>query len=72
MKFNIKNTHNRIKYFYEFKAKHKDFTAVLPSKVKHIFDHELIQILPQRDPKGRRVILLHFGSKSQTYRRLSI
>lgn len=63
MKFNVKKTYNRIKHYYEFKAKHKDLTSVVPSQVKHIFMEEVLQVMPQRDPQGRRVFIINVGSK---------
>lgn len=37
--------------------------GVLPSNVRHIFNEDIINLLPVRDQHGRRILALDAGSK---------
>lgn len=53
-----------MKKFYKFKVKHaKLFDDILPSNVRHVFEQELIRLLPKRDQNGVRILLIECGSK---------
>uniref|UniRef100_A0A1B0FLS6 CRAL-TRIO domain-containing protein n=1 Tax=Glossina morsitans morsitans TaxID=37546 RepID=A0A1B0FLS6_GLOMM len=54
----------RIKNFFNTKIKHPEACRdLLPSKLKHVFDADVLQLLPVRDQHGRRMITIHAGKK---------
>jgi hypothetical protein len=60
----VEKTFKRIKDFYNFKLKHKSETRdIIPSKLRKVFETELVQILPNRDADGRRIYVVNIGSK---------
>lgn len=36
---------------------------ILPEKLQHVFEAEILQLLPNRDQHGRRLLVLEVGSK---------
>lgn len=37
---------------------------VLPGKLQNVFEAELLELLPNRDQHGRRILVLHAGSNN--------
>lgn len=40
---------------------------IVPSKVQHVFEAELLSLLPNRDQHGRRILILQAGSKNNQH-----
>lgn len=54
----------QLRKFYKFKAKHsKLFDDIVPASVRHVFEQELIRLLPKRDQNGVRILLIECGRK---------
>lgn len=54
-----------MKKFFKVKAKHPDmFDDLMPSSVRHVFEQEIVSLLPLRDQNGVRILLLQVGSKN--------
>ncbi|XP_037959694.1 alpha-tocopherol transfer protein-like [Teleopsis dalmanni] len=54
----------RLKSFYHMKLKYGDSCKfVVPSKVKNVFEDDLLSLLPNRDQHGRRLLVLEAGKK---------
>lgn len=48
---------------YKFKVKHANlFDDIMPSTVRHVFEQELVRLLPKRDQNGVRILLIECGS----------
>uniref|UniRef100_A0A8D8QMH1 Alpha-tocopherol transfer protein-like n=1 Tax=Cacopsylla melanoneura TaxID=428564 RepID=A0A8D8QMH1_9HEMI len=61
-KFYPESAHKLIKNYYSFKVKHKDlYNGLKPSKEENVFHHNVLYVLPLRDNKGRRILVLELG-----------
>ncbi|KAM7352239.1 clavesin-1-like [Cochliomyia hominivorax] len=61
-KFYSKSALKLIKRYYHFRLKYSEVTEYLnPAKLQHVFDHNQVSILPQRDQFGRRIITMIAG-----------
>uniref|UniRef100_A0A1A9WKQ8 CRAL-TRIO domain-containing protein n=1 Tax=Glossina brevipalpis TaxID=37001 RepID=A0A1A9WKQ8_9MUSC len=55
---------DEIKNFFNMKVKYPDACKdLLPSKLKHVFDADVLQLLPVRDQLGRRIVVIDAGKK---------
>ncbi|TMW54769.1 hypothetical protein DOY81_000002 [Sarcophaga bullata] len=71
MKMFLRPTHfypesalKRIKNFFNMKLKYGDACSnVLPGKLQNVFEAELLELLPNRDQHGRRILVLQAGKK---------
>ena len=53
-----------MKRYFQFKIKHdKVYSGLIPSKERNVFDHDILSVLPNRDNKGRRILVMELGSK---------
>lgn len=63
-KYDVKNTHKLFQNYFEFQQTYKEYTANLdPTKVRDVWEKEIVQVMPQRDIHGRRIMILNFGRK---------
>lgn len=63
-KYDAKKSYQIIKNYFTFKRNNKDLEIDVNSvSVKNVFEREVIQILPNRDKNGRRVVVLNVGSE---------
>lgn len=54
----------RLRNFYHMKLKYGEACEnIVPSKLQHVFEDDLITLLPHRDQHGRRVLILEAGKK---------
>ncbi|XP_061398182.1 alpha-tocopherol transfer protein-like [Musca vetustissima] len=54
----------RIKHFYNMLQKYGEACRdIVPAKVQHVFEAELLTLLPNRDQHGRRILVLQAGKK---------
>ncbi|XP_030239206.1 retinaldehyde-binding protein 1 isoform X4 [Drosophila navojoa] len=54
----------RLKNFYNMKSKYGIACEnIVPSKLKNVFESEILNLLPNRDQHGRRILVLEAGSK---------
>ncbi|XP_023296437.2 alpha-tocopherol transfer protein-like [Lucilia cuprina] len=54
----------RIKCFFNMKSKYGEACCnVLPAKLQNVFEAEVLQLLPNRDQHGRRILVLEAGKK---------
>jgi len=61
-KFYPKSAFDRMKKFYKLKAKHpKLFDDLWPSSCRHVYEENIIKLLPLRDRSGARVLLMEVG-----------
>lgn len=71
MKMFLRPTHyypesalKRIKSFFFMKQKYGEACSnVLPAKLQNVFDAEILELLPNRDQHGRRILILEAGKK---------
>ncbi|KAM7351892.1 alpha-tocopherol transfer protein-like [Cochliomyia hominivorax] len=69
-KFYPESARDLIKRHYNVRRKYEEITKVLvPSKLKLVFDANLVTILPQRDQHGRRIIVSQAG-KHWNYKKI--
>ncbi|XP_011167934.1 alpha-tocopherol transfer protein-like isoform X2 [Solenopsis invicta] len=55
---------NLIKNYYNFKVKHSAiYDDLKPSKEKNIFDHNILNVMNNRDQHGRRILVAELGKK---------
>ncbi|KAI8121802.1 Chromosome transmission fidelity protein 18 like protein [Lucilia cuprina] len=53
-----------IKCFFNMKSKYGEACCnVLPAKLQNVFEAEVLQLLPNRDQHGRRILVLEAGKK---------
>lgn len=53
-----------MKKYYKLKQKHsKLFEDLYPASVRHVYEQDIITLLPLRDAKGARILLMEVGSK---------
>ncbi|CAK9799182.1 Alpha-tocopherol transfer protein-like [Anthophora quadrimaculata] len=53
-----------IKNYYSFKVKHSNvYKDLKPSKEKNIFEQNILQVLPNRDQHGRRILIIELGKR---------
>lgn len=53
-----------MKRFYKFKLKNPKYAHdLLPSKVNHVFEEEVMIFMPTRLPTGSRIMLANLGSE---------
>jgi len=63
-KYYPKSAFERIKTFYKLKQKSPAlFDDVLPSNVRHVFELELVKLIPKRDRNGSRILWIEVGKK---------
>ncbi|XP_044316099.1 retinaldehyde-binding protein 1 isoform X2 [Drosophila rhopaloa] len=54
----------RLKNFYHMKLKYGIACEnIIPSKLRNVFEANILNLLPQRDQHGRRLLVLEAGSK---------
>ncbi|TDG48575.1 hypothetical protein AWZ03_004904 [Drosophila navojoa] len=54
----------RLKNFYNMKSKYGIACEnIVPSKLKNVFESEILNLLPNRDQHGRRILVLEAGKK---------
>lgn len=54
-----------MKKLYKLKLKHpKLFDDLYPDVVRHVYEENIIKLLPLRDRSGARVLLMEVGSKT--------
>lgn len=54
-----------MKKYFKVKSKHPDmFDDLMPSSIRHVFEQEIVSLLPVRDHNGVRILLLQVGSKN--------
>lgn len=67
-KFDAKEAFERIKNYFSFKRKYKDYAKNLTlATVKKVYEKEIIQILPNRSKEGSRIAVLNIGSEYCEY-----
>lgn len=67
-KFYPESAFERMQKYFKFKVRHKKICENLtPDAVSSVFDEGLLKYFPLRDKEGRRVVLVHFGSKNEKY-----
>ncbi|XP_075153899.1 alpha-tocopherol transfer protein-like [Haematobia irritans] len=55
---------NRITHFYHMLLKYGEACRdIIPAKVQHVFNAELLKLLPNRDQHGRRILVLDVGKR---------
>lgn len=53
-----------MKRFYKFKLKYPKYGQdLMPSRVKHVFEEEVMVFMPTRLPTGSRIMLANLGSE---------
>lgn len=52
----------QIKTFYKIKANHSIFEDLRPITVRHVYEQELVKLIPTRDNFGRRALWIESGS----------
>ncbi|CAK9828495.1 Alpha-tocopherol transfer protein-like [Anthophora retusa] len=53
-----------VKSYYSFKVKHSNvYKDLKPSREKNIFEQNILQVLPNRDQHGRRILIIELGKK---------
>ncbi|XP_059484485.1 alpha-tocopherol transfer protein-like isoform X2 [Neocloeon triangulifer] len=63
-KFYPESAYQLIKRYYQFKIKHsKVYNGLVPSKEQNIFAQDILTVLPSRDNKGRRILVMELGKK---------
>jgi hypothetical protein len=63
-KFDTKEAFERIKNYFNFKRKYKEYSRnVTLASVKKVYEKEIIQILPNRSKEGSRIAVLNIGSE---------
>lgn len=71
-KYYPQSAYTLIKNYYSFKVKHKDlYSGLKPSKEENIFAHNVLYVLPKRDAKGRRILVLELG-KNWKHKKVSL
>lgn len=54
----------QIKHFYTMMSKYGEACRdIVPGKVQHVFQGDILKLLPNRDQHGRRILVLDAGSK---------
>lgn len=54
----------QLKNFYHMKLKYGAACEnIIPSKLRNVFEANILNLLPQRDQHGRRLLVLEAGSK---------
>lgn len=54
----------QMKRFYKFKLKYPKYGQdLMPSRVKHVFEEEVMIFMPTRLPSGSRIMLANLGSE---------
>jgi hypothetical protein len=63
-KYYPKSAFERMKKFYKLKQKHpKLFEDLYPMSVRHAYEQDILTLLPLRDKKGCRMLLMEVGKK---------
>ncbi|CAB3363253.1 Hypothetical predicted protein [Cloeon dipterum] len=63
-KFYAESAYQQVKRYYQFKVKHsKVYAGLVPSKEKNIFEQDILTVLPNRDNKGRRILVMELGKR---------
>jgi hypothetical protein len=67
-KLNVDDAFEQIKKYYKYKLKYKKVLKKLtPSSVKEIHEGEIVQVLPDRDSNGCRLIVINVKSRKFFY-----
>lgn len=54
----------QMKKYYKLKQKHpRLFEDLYPMSVRHVYEQDILTLLPLRDKKGSRMLLMEVGSK---------
>ncbi|XP_037824239.1 alpha-tocopherol transfer protein-like [Lucilia sericata] len=68
-KFYPESARDLVKRYYNIRRKYTEITKDLtPPKLKHVFDANLVTILPQRDQDGRRIVVTVSAGKPWNYK----
>lgn len=71
-KFYPESAHTLVKNYYSFKLKHKDlYDGLKPSKEENVLINNTLYVLPRRDNKGRRILVLELG-KNWKHKKVSL
>jgi len=63
-KYYPKSAFDRMKKFYKLKQKHpKLFDDLYPTNVRHVYEQDIIKLVPLRDKSGARILLMEVGKK---------
>ncbi|XP_065358491.1 retinaldehyde-binding protein 1-like [Calliphora vicina] len=63
-KYYPESAYKLINRYFNFRQKYSEVKELLnPGKLKHVFDHNQVSIMPQRDQFGRRIITMIAGEK---------
>lgn len=50
--------------FFKLKQKHAHlYEDLYPNNVAHVFEQELVRLIPMRDQNGSRILMIECGSK---------
>lgn len=54
----------QMKNFFKLKQKHANlYEDLYPSSVIHVFEQELVKLVPTRDQNGTRILVIQCGSE---------
>ncbi|XP_059617671.1 clavesin-1-like [Phlebotomus argentipes] len=68
-KFYPESARNLIKRYYEFKEKHSNiYDGLLPSQLSSAFQEDMIKVVPKRDHRRRRILIIEAGKPWNTKR----
>jgi len=63
-KYYPKSAFERMKKYYKLKQKHPNlFEDLFPNSVRHVYEQDILTLLPLRDQKGCRILLMEVGKK---------
>ncbi|CAH1133144.1 unnamed protein product [Ceutorhynchus assimilis] len=64
-KCNAKDAFRVMRKFYRFKVKHPKYGGIglTPEGVRHVFDAEVMKVLPSRSKTGGRIMVINAGTK---------
>lgn len=66
-KYYPKSAFERMKKYYKLKQKHaRLFEDLYPMSVRHVYEQDILTLLPLRDKKGSRMLLMEVGKKWKT------
>lgn len=64
----MKSLYFQLKNFYHMKLKYGVACEnIVPDKLRNVFEANILNLLPQRDQHGRRLLVLEAGSKFRLY-----
>ncbi|XP_055298216.1 alpha-tocopherol transfer protein [Sitodiplosis mosellana] len=63
-KYYPKSAFDRIKTFFKLKQKHPElYEDLYPNSVIHVYEQELVKLVPTRDRNGSRILVIQCGKK---------